>query len=213
MSIYIFDDFDAISDTQLSKIRKIAPAARRNKIDTCRFREDKLLSAVAHLLMQKALHGRTPLYHSYGKPYAKGIEFNLSHCRMCAVIITADEACGIDVEAVRDFDRNIIPLCFTKSEQRQLADASECNDLFFRLWTLKESYIKNVGEGLSHDLLSVSFDLTGESIRCSDKFYHFSTFLYGGKYRISYCVKKSDGKQAITVVNWRELTDVTYTIA
>jgi len=93
------------------------------------------------------------------------IRFNLSHTDgliACAVILKQD--IGVDVE---DMERRAVSLetadrFFSKTEVDDLHQVPESKkkDRFFDYWTLKESYIKARGMGLSLPLEQFSFHLS-----------------------------------------------------
>lgn len=103
-----------------------------------------------------------------GKPYLDHpnggqLEFNLSHCAGMIVLAVSDQgSIGIDVECnARVAPISIAHQCFTEQEVRTLMvfEQDYRNKQFFDLWTLKESYLKATGEGLSIPLNSFGFAL------------------------------------------------------
>ena len=109
----------------------------------------------------------------YGKPEIEesmnpdGIRFNVSHTRgLIAVALVLKHDIGVDVENTErrsDISR-IANRFFSKPEAEDLKDVAEKNEAqarerFFRYWTLKESYIKACGKGLSMPLDQFSFHL------------------------------------------------------
>jgi 4'-phosphopantetheinyl transferase len=108
--------------------------------------------------------GLTP----YGRPtivtpalLAEGFTFNLSHSSelvVCAVRLKG--ALGVDTEHLkRDVPLSIAKSYFAISEVREMADLSPAQqpERFLRLWTLKESYVKARGMGLSLPLDQFGF--------------------------------------------------------
>jgi 4'-phosphopantetheinyl transferase len=90
------------------------------------------------------------------------IQFNLSHTRgLVAVALASRGAIGVDVEEIDEgkADLAIAEAYFAPSEVELLQQAppSERTRCFFRLWTLKEAYIKAIGKGLSAPLSSFAF--------------------------------------------------------
>ncbi len=92
------------------------------------------------------------------------LAFNLSHTRGCvAVAVTTGLPVGIDVEALDrrpDVDA-VAERFFAPDEARWLGRASgtERHERFFRLWTLKEAYLKATGEGIARSLQAIRFEL------------------------------------------------------
>jgi 4'-phosphopantetheinyl transferase len=99
-----------------------------------------------------------------GKPRVSdpaGPHFNLSHCEgLAACAVGAHTELGLDIEPVtRDAPFEIADRYFTPEEQRWLYSlpGSERATGFFRLWTLKEAFVKATGRGLAQPLLDISF--------------------------------------------------------
>jgi len=106
----------------------------------------------------------------YGRPEiagpagATGLRFNLSNARsLVACVVTRDVDAGIDVEESNHGGDllSIADTVFSPYERAQLlALPPELRrQRFFDLWTLKESYIKARGMGLSLPLQQFSFDV------------------------------------------------------
>ncbi len=104
----------------------------------------------------------------YGRPELApafeelGLRFNLSHTSGLVVCLVNDGIDGgVDVEALeRATDPiRVAPSVFSSDEQRQLAErsAEAARARFFEIWTLKEAYIKAVGQGLALPVKKVSF--------------------------------------------------------
>jgi len=93
------------------------------------------------------------------------VRFNLSHTDgLVAVAITAGREVGVDVEDTRRRGRTVeLADRFFSPEEvtalRALPAGAAQRDRFFRLWTLKESYIKARGQGLAIPLAGFRFTL------------------------------------------------------
>lgn len=157
---------------------KRMPESRRSRIDAFRFEKDKRLSLGVGILLEKALNaagyaGPMPDAGAgpHGKPYfpeiAGRFQFNLSHSGtkvMCVSAVSADAVpeVGCDVEtgeSVRGDWTALAERFFTAEENAYLLggnDPEARETRFRRLWTLKESFIKATGEGLSRRLDSFS---------------------------------------------------------
>lgn len=100
----------------------------------------------------------------YGKPYfAKypQIFFNISHCDGMAACVIAKQEIGIDVERKRRVTQAVVKKSLTQKEREQLQQykKEEFEMGFLRYWTLKESFIKAIGRGLSFPLCEIEFQL------------------------------------------------------
>lgn len=136
-------------------------AVRQEKIRSMRFYEDRLLSLGAGLLLDYGLQ-------RYGlrecdakisckanrKPYLTqhlDICFNLSHSGTIALAAFGERELGCDVERIGKADLKVASRFFAAGEQQYLESISspeEKNTAFYRLWTLKESFIKATGAGV-----------------------------------------------------------------
>lgn len=100
--------------------------------------------------------------NKYGKPALSqhaDVQFNVSHSGDWIALISGGDAdLGIDVEKIAPIDMKIAERFFSLTESQFLdAEPTEMQlETFYRLWTLKESYIKAVGMGLSMPLDSFS---------------------------------------------------------
>ncbi|MCH5186031.1 MAG: 4'-phosphopantetheinyl transferase superfamily protein [Oscillospiraceae bacterium] len=126
----------------------------------------------------------------YGKPYLKNIPlfFNISHCRGLAACAVHTSEIGIDAENIREYKPGILKRVLTPGELAYFNECENKDEIFFRLWTLKESYIKNIGMGLAFPLGNIEFDISDiRNIKSSDggkKFGQISV----GEYIVSVCV-------------------------
>lgn len=97
------------------------------------------------------------------------IYFNLSHTKgMITCAFSKSKFVGIDVELTTR-DINFIDFAdsiFSQEESRQLKSLlkNDSRKLFFKIWTLKEAYLKSLGIGIVNNLNEISFDVTGSNI-------------------------------------------------
>ncbi len=105
----------------------------------------------------------------FGKPSLKeyhDIYFSISHCKSLAVCILADDEVGIDVETLgRRCRENVWRRMLSDAEYERIVNMADTADErdreFLRYWTLKESYGKAIGTGLSYDYKAVTFAVEG----------------------------------------------------
>ena len=104
-------------------------------------------------MMLSALHvGEMEfLYNEHGKPYFEGGPyFSISHCKEGIAVAIDDLPVGIDIEAIRHADDELIRRTMnTEERQRLMANSQESKDRdFTRLWTRKEAVVKMQGVGI-----------------------------------------------------------------
>jgi 4'-phosphopantetheinyl transferase len=150
----------------------------------------RLQYLVTHALVRKTLsrYAEVPTQawqfetNTYGRPHIsqpqalRDLTFNLSNTTglvVCAV--SRDCVIGIDVENIaRTFDTDeLAPSVFAPAELADFrrSDSEVRRNRFFSYWTLKESYIKARGMGLSLPLDAFWFELGGPSplLRVTDR--------------------------------------------
>lgn len=135
---------------------------------TMRYRQvkDRKQSLGAGLLLKKCLEEydiniEEIRYGECGKPGVDGICFNLSHSHDMVVCVISDKIVGCDIEKVGEERNGIAERFFTINERDYLEqfDSDVKKQEFYRLWTMKESYIKMTGEGTSLALDRVEFEI------------------------------------------------------
>ena len=112
-----------------------------------------------------------------GKPFLKDfpqIHFNITHCSGLAACAFHSSPIGVDAELPGYFAPILIRKVLAEEEAHLLSekgtDHVSRDEWFFRLWTLKEAYVKMTGTGVDVPLrdFSFSFGEDGE-IACSDR--------------------------------------------
>lgn len=141
----------------------IVTEERRKKINSLCVKSDRILSMGAELLLIYGLRQQgidiketEYRYNEYGKPYlyhgGQKLHFNLSHSGDMAVCAFSSMEVGCDIERISDIKIKIAERFFGAEEYNLIekeADESGRRDMFYRLWTLKESFIKAAGTGMS----------------------------------------------------------------
>ena len=148
----------------------------KNKILRYRRYEDSLRSLMGKIIVKEALHlDKLNLgYNEWGKPYLIDINnkhFNISHSNEWVVVAISENPIGIDVQHIDNTDISIGERFFSKDESEYLFSLTEekRKDCFFKLWTLKEAFIKSEGKGLSIPLDSFSIDISNEKPNLMNK--------------------------------------------
>jgi 4'-phosphopantetheinyl transferase len=96
---------------------------------------------------------------TYGKPCAAGLSsfhFNIAHSGRWIVCAVDCNPMGIDIEEIKPISLDVSKYLFSTHEYRWLIEQEEAERLscFYKLWTLKESFVKWLGKGLSYPLHS-----------------------------------------------------------
>lgn len=143
---------------------------RRDKTLRYRVERGKLLSAGAGLLlddmlMARGLRERDMRYveGEHGKPAFEQypeLHFNISHSGTLVACAIGEVPVGVDVQTIVTECESLINYTMSESEKAKLQAMSDLdkNVYFTQLWTLKESYSKATGTGLTHAF--PSFEVT-----------------------------------------------------
>jgi 4'-phosphopantetheinyl transferase len=170
---------DEIHDSLLEDYRRVLSHDERLKERRFQFAAERRRHVVTRTLVRTVLSKYADVPpeewcfrpNAYGRPEidaeisaAPGLSFNVSHSKGLIICgVTRARAIGVDVENERGNKAplNVARYFFSASEAAAL-DAlplASRSSRFFEYWTLKESYIKAVGKGLTVPLDQFSFDL------------------------------------------------------
>ena len=147
---------------------------RRERLSKIQAKRERCQSLGGVLLLQKALRQRgeeKPVFAcgEHGKPYLPNrpdLHFNVSHSGDYVICALSAAPVGCDIEMLKPVRSHVAARCFSPEENAALAaqpDEAARETLFTRIWTLKESFLKAVGCGISVPLASVSFDFSGDA--------------------------------------------------
>lgn len=153
-----------------------ASRTRQEKICRYRLRSDRNLSLGATILLDRglALLGGAEKDAEYdvcgnGKPIFRNdpdVHFNVSHSGTKVLVAFSDAEVGCDIERIADL-RVDIAAHFHPDERallERLPADEERNALLFRLWTLKESFMKACGQGFALPLPAFEVRITPEKV-------------------------------------------------
>lgn len=172
MKIYVVKILD-IDDKQLNKLSLIIDLEKRIRIEGFINKKDKIRALIGEILIKTIIIKELGIGNEYikfrknlyDKPYLKDhpkFNFNISHSADYVVCVIDNKPVGIDIEEIKHIDYKKIAKCFFSvgefdyiTNQNLDIQLSE----FYTIWTLKESYIKCCGQGLSISLNSFSLDI------------------------------------------------------
>lgn len=148
-------------------------------------------------------------YNSYGKPYLKSypeVFFNISHCHELAVCAVGNHELGIDAENIRAYSPRVMKRTFSDREIEILEKCPKRDEAFFRIWTLKESFVKAIGIGISYPLKSCEFLIDESGFRvCGCDGYSFLQIILNDCFICSLCIKDTKAlKNTLYRINSKE---------
>ena len=204
-------DISQFENEQLfrEKLSLLSPY-RQQKIAILKHDKDKNRSlgagiALDHALETYGLKEKSVEYEfgEWGKPYLKyhpNIHFSLSHSGDYAICSIGDRAMGNDIELIKPGHLKVADRFFAQEEldwMRSKPDEEEITQRMFRIWTMKESFLKATGKGISLPLrdFAVVVDEAGGKIRVQHtynaKYYHMKEYSEISGYRVAVCCEES----------------------
>jgi 4'-phosphopantetheinyl transferase len=197
---YLFD-ISSFNDESFSRLLGSVKEYRKEKIDKLSLKQSKYLSLAVELLIKKACEdfgidylNEEIEFNENGKPSFKNSSyfFNTSHSGNYALCVISDVEVGCDIEEIKEYKQKIAERCLTPKENKYLDIAPNKDELFYRFWTLKESFMKCIGKGFAKPMQSFELDNKDENVVISgDDNYSFIEQKYNN-YCISVCLKTKE---------------------
>lgn len=224
MKIFALELEKEIEENLFKYLLQFLDKAKRTQIKRLARWKDKHRALFADLLIRKIIIEKTGFKNEeikfsvgkYGKPLLKkksDFFFNLSHSGDWIVCAVDNIPIGIDIERIRSIDYNISKRYFSKEEHNDLMSKVDSDKLFyfFTLWTLKESYVKAVGEGLSIPFRSFTIKVEANNISLrlkgqlqNNKF--FALYDINKDYKLAVCAENNDFPECVIKKKVESLT-------
>ena len=207
--IYIADISVLKDSSVFENLLKRVPAYRQKKAMSFKFPKGKMQSLGVGLLLHLAcveagFEGADEhvAYGENGKPYLvdfPDVHFNLSHSGERVMCVISPFEVGCDVEIIKG-DRGRLAERFFKPEEsawiKHFETLEKQSEAFYRLWTLKECYMKVTGRGMS--LMPDKFALRVDENENISLYhdgdrpeYDFREIDLHDGYRYAYCMKNN----------------------
>lgn len=163
--IYILDMQESLTSQQLGRIKKQLPYNRIISSEKFLRQKDRDTCLASFFLLVYGLKklgiSELPAIKTgeFGKPYFTNynICFNISHCDKAVCCGISEHNIGVDVQdTVTDFD-DIISTIMSQRETELISNSHLPSSAFTRLWSLKESFVKFNGTGLTDDVRTIEF--------------------------------------------------------
>jgi len=182
--LYIFDKINLLDDDFPERNASLLSEERKTKFRRLRSSENKKASVSVYLLLRLALlkeFGITDIvefsYAKNRKPFLRNfpkIHFNLSHSQDVAACVISDVEVGVDVQQIRNVKENVAKRVLTDKEFDEYKSAQSQNEYFCKIWTIKESFLKWSGQGITTELRDIEAEtltdietFRGENYFCS----------------------------------------------
>lgn len=143
------------------------------------------------------------------------LHFNISHSGQWVVCAIATVPVGVDVEHLRKVNPGLAERFFSPDEVaalKALPPESQA-EKFIQLWTLKESFLKSIGRGLTRSLNSFSIRERQDGLYCitgddSAGEFHLKLFDFESDYMLAACATTADFCESVEIVTVEQLLTV-----
>jgi 4'-phosphopantetheinyl transferase len=144
-----------------------------------------------------------------GKPYFDGPQaphFSISHSHAMALCALHGAPVGADVERVRRVRDALARRIMSDAEYAAYLASPDPVRFFFRIWTLKESFVKQTGLGIAQDLKKLEFSMDEAlHVTFSAPGYAFRLYDLPGNYQACACTGAGTLPGAVTVIELEAL--------
>lgn len=155
--LYLFDEYERLSEEFITRSLWILPESRRTRALRYRRTIDRWNCVITYLMLLYGLRECFDItsfeiaFGAYGKPYLSEyprIHFSISHCTIGCAVAVSNYPVGVDIQDVRPFSWDVAKRVCCQRELDELRECSEQEQLFAKIWAVKESYGKMIGKGL-----------------------------------------------------------------
>lgn len=190
---------------------------RKNKTNRYKVQSGKVTSVTSEILLKHAIFSvlgkEIKLEYKYlnnGKPYLKNddIYFNISHSFDYVIVAISNDDIGCDIEFNDEIDLNVAKKFFSIVEYNDILNNIKKRNLFYRYWTLKESFVKATGIGFKLPFNSFTIHL-GDNIFVDQTYdqnkYYFKELNIIDNYSIALCSLKELNEVDIKFVDLKTI--------
>ncbi len=198
-----------LEDDEFQRLLELVSDEKRERIYRLKQKRDAYRTLIGDVLVRILICDRLGIKNKdlvfdkndYGKPFLTNqsdVHFNIAHSGHWVVCCIDTLPVGIDIQIIKNIDINLAKRFFSQKEYDSIKSLPESQrqSYFFELWSLKESYIKAVGKGMSIPLKSFTITIESGKIKVQNEDrageYYFKKFFIDNNYKMSVCsCKKS----------------------
>lgn len=175
ISLFFFEIEDnGILESEMNQYMHYLSHEKQNQIESFLFDIDKKLSLLSDLFVRsiacKVLNLKNnDLVFSkdkYGNPSLQGFpkfQYNVSHTKNAIVVGFSNYPLGVDIEKILKSEQLVAERSFCPNEIRYMQSHPDKQDnLFYKIWTQKEAYLKYIGKGITVPMKSI--DVTSNEL-------------------------------------------------
>lgn len=170
LKIYLLD----IRDLPLEVLLNSKYISLKEKLELDKYLNEEVKKEKAASMYLKNKYIGSYFFNEFAKPISNEICFNISHSHGLLVLIKDKVNIGIDIEKIRDIEKEVKDYVTSEEEKEYIKD----NITFYEIWTSKEALVKAEGRGIKEKLpLIPSLPING-LISYKDKTYRNMTIKY-----------------------------------
>jgi len=224
VKIFAYNFKKVLHKNDFKFIMGVLSESEKRRIDSFKRKDDQVRNMLGRYLLRKILSKYLDIFpekieltsNDYGKPIFSNdkfnnINFNVSYSGDWIVVVVSEHGkIGVDIEKIRPVNITISENCFAKEEILYLYNQKVRKlKTFYKIWTLKESFVKAIGEGLFCSLKSFyfEFDRSGRiKIRIKNKVkdndtWYFKMYNIDKSYKMALCQNKNSFPKKINIIN------------
>ncbi len=190
MRVMIFDHMEECTEAEVQRMLSLVSAQRREQALKYKHTFGQFCCLKSWLMLYEGIRELGIrelgdfLYNEHEKPYLEnGPYFSISHCKEGIAVAIDDQPIGIDIEAIRHADEDLIARTMNEKERSIIANREskiESARAFTRLWTQKEAIVKAQGVGImSFEQLQSIIDNRTSNIESFEKEKYIYSIAYG----------------------------------
>ena len=181
---YLVANINVFSESELSVALTQMPLNQREYILRKKREVSRKQSIIARILLNNLLSefgisdGYNIDFETNGKPYylnSSKVHFSISHSKDFVAVAVSSKPVGIDIQFHKSVNEKLVKRVCTNEECEFVKKAG--NNVFLKLWTVKEAYSKCTGIKLT-DVFKLSFIKDDSVFGLDKKLYSFSKDIY-----------------------------------
>ena len=189
MKVLVFDHMEECTEQEVYRLLPLVSAQRREQAlkykhtfgQYCCLKSWLMLFDDVEMARYRDIEWS---YNEHGKPYLlNGPYFSISHCKEGIAVAIDEEPVGIDIEAIRHADEDLIERTMSEQEKSIIENRKskiEKDRTFTRLWTQKEAIVKAEGVGIcSFEQLQSTIENRTSNIETIDTAKYIYSIAYG----------------------------------
>lgn len=152
---FLIKNINDYSEDELKNFFYEIPIYKQEKIKKYKSEKEIKMSIIGEIILKELLKKNYNLNYNRlifktnknGKPFIanSNVFFNISHSKEYIIVAISNNPIGVDIEKKRKISNNMIKYITNESEKNYILSSKDFLNTFFKLYVLKEAYIKMLG--------------------------------------------------------------------